>query len=1005
MHPRPTLRHTLLCAAVAAVLSGTAFGQATTGRIAGSAPAAVGETVLIEGSNGIVREVQVDPRGRYSADALPLATYKVSLKSNGNVVDSRDNVTLRVGAATDVSFVAAAASAQDAQQLDQVTVSATQLPKIDVATVASSTVITAGDLARLPLQRSAEGIALLAPGASRGSTSFKGAMGNTLVSFSGSSVTENAYYINGMNTTDPLSGFGGITLPYGAIDQQEVLSGGYSAMYGRSDGGVISQVGKRGTNEWHAGAQVLWEPDFARASARNITYGHGNPHPPGTIVQRNDRNHEWTSTVSAYAGGPLVKDKLYAFAAVEMERSEGNSIGDVNHAYDTKYTYKDPKWYGKLDWNITDSNILELTGVNQTHRTNGNKYDYDYQTDEVGDFANTDSTYKTRAMVYVAKFTSYITDDLTLTALYGKSKLTYYNEPPDTGVTGPFIGGLNQQNPALNGGTPRGNGQTLDTIDNPDHESTNRNLRVDLNYRIGDHSITAGIDNQDSRDIDDGTTIGGDGYELWYGHQDPNLNISDSPFVDKPANYPGGGTGYFAYIRHYNTLASVRVKQRAQYVMDDWQVTDRLLLSLGLRNDQFTNYNPSGQPYLNLTRPQWAPRLGFSWDVNGDSTMKIYGNAGRYFLAMPASVALRTSAGSLATNQYFTYTGIDGNGLPTGITYIASSTGGAVSPNGEYGQPPDPKTVSAKNIKSEYQDEFILGMDQQLNKEWIWGAKATVRKLRNALDDVCDNGAITRAAVAQGADIDVVTVGSCYLSNPGRANVYQLKKEGGGYYDVTVTNADFGFSHLKRNYYGLNLYLSHPFDGKWAAKVDYLYSRSYGNTEGQVRSDVGQGSVSASRDWDYATLMDYANGYLPNDRKHQLKIYGSYQLAAEWLLSANLTVQSGTPKSCLGRYGANESDPSGYGSYYHFCFGEPSAYGAKGREPWQQLVDLNVEYRPLWADRKLAFNVSVFNVLNQQRAEQRNPVSGSSKSINDGYNQVISYTQPRYARFGITYDF
>ncbi|MET0934786.1 MAG: TonB-dependent receptor [Luteibacter sp.] len=1004
MSSRITLRRTLLCAAVAASLTGIAHGQATTGRIAGQVPVADGQTVLIEGSNGLTREVSVDNRGHYVAESLPLATYKVSLKSNGNVVDSRDNVTLRVGAATDVSFAGGAGSTE-AQDLTGVTVSANNLPKIDVATVASSTVVTAAEMARLPLTRSAEGVALLAPGASRGSSYFKGAMGNSLVSFAGSSVTENAYYVNGMNTTDPLSGFGGISLPYGAVDQEEVLSGGYSAMYGRSDGGVISQVGKRGTNEWHFGAQVLWEPDFARSSARNLTYGHDNPHPPGTILQRNDENHSWTTTASAYAGGPLIKDKLYAFVAVEEARSEGQSIGDVNHAYETKYTYKDPKWYGKLDWNINDSNILELTGVNQTHRSNGNKYAYDYDTDTVGDFASTDSTYKTKAMVYVAKFTSYITDDLTLTALYGKSKLTYYNEPPATGVTGPFIGNANQQNPALNGGHAITNGQTLDTVDNPDHESTNRNLRIDLNYKIGSHSITAGIDNQDSHDIDDGTTIGGDGYELWYGHQDPNLNISDSPFVDKPANYPGGETGYFGYIRHYNTLASVRVKQRAQYIMDDWQVTDRMLLSLGLRNDQFTNYNPAGQAYLRLTKPQWAPRLGFSWDVNGDSSMKVYGNAGRYFLAMPASVALRTSAGSLATNQYFTYTGIDGNGLPTGVTYINSSTGGAVSPNGEYGQPPDPKTVSAKNIKSEYQDEFILGMDKQLNASWVAGAKATVRKLRNALDDVCDNGAITKAAAAQGADIDVVTVGSCYLSNPGRANVYQLAQEGGGYYNVKVTNDDFGFTQLKRNYYGLDLYLSHPFDGKWAAKVDYLFSRSYGNTEGQVRSDVGQGSVSASRDWDYATLMDYANGYLPNDRKHQVKLYGSYQIDPEWMVSANLTVQSGTPKSCLGRYGADEGDPSGYGSYYHFCFGEPSRPGDKGRNPWEELVDVNVEYRPVWADRKLAFNVSVFNILNQQRAEQINPVSGSTKSVNDSYNQVISYTQPRYARFGITYDF
>ena len=122
MNPRPTLRHTVLCAAVAASLSGIAFGQATTGRIAGQAPIAANETVLIEGSNGITREVPVDARGHYVAESLPLATYKVSLKSGGNLVDTRDNITLRVGAATDVSFDTAAGGTQ---QLEGVTVSAT----------------------------------------------------------------------------------------------------------------------------------------------------------------------------------------------------------------------------------------------------------------------------------------------------------------------------------------------------------------------------------------------------------------------------------------------------------------------------------------------------------------------------------------------------------------------------------------------------------------------------------------------------------------------------------------------------------------------------------------------------------------------------------------------------------------------------------------------------------------------------------------------------------------
>jgi hypothetical protein len=995
------LQRTLLAAALAMSFAGVVHAQSTAGRISGQAPIAANETVLVEGTNGLSREVPVDSKGRYVAEALPLATYKVSLRVDGKTVDSRDNVSIRVGLATDVSFAAASASAQ---QLEGVSVTANSLPKIDVSSTGSSTIITADQMARLPLERSAEAVALLAPGAVPASTYFKGSLGNQqLVSFSGSSPTENAYYVNGFNTTDPLSGFGGISLPYGAVSQEEVLNGGYSAAFGRSDGGVISQVGKSGTNDWHFGAQVLWQPAFAQDSARNIFYVRGDT--AGQIYQRNDQDKSWTTTVDAYVGGPLIKDKLFFFAAVEAERQEGQTTGPVTSSYNANYEYQDPKTYVKLDWNINDKNILELTGLSDTHRYDATDSLYNYGSNTTGAEIGTEATTKTKANVYVAKYTSYITDDLTLTATYGKSKINYYSEPPNSGATGPFIGGDDNENPALTGGQLLTDHQTLDTINDPNHESTNRNLRIDLNYKLGDHSITAGIDNQDSADIDDGTTIGGDGYEIWYAHGDAGKDISTTPFVGAPGNYPGGQTGYYAYIRHYNTLATVRVKQRAQYIEDNWQVNDRLLLSLGLRDDEFTNYNPDGAPYLRLGKPQWAPRLGFSWDVNGDSSLKVYGNAGRYYLAMPASVALRTAAGSLAVNQYYTYTGIGPDGVPTGLTPIASSTGGAVSPNGEYGQAPDPKTVSAQNIKSEYQDEYIAGFDQQINANWIWGMKGTVRRLKNALDDVCDNGAIGRVAQAQGADLSALTIGSCYLSNPGRANTYALANANGGYTNVTVTNNDFGFPPLKRNYNGIETYLSHPFDGTWSAKIDYVYSHSYGNTEGQVTSFTGQQNVSATRDWDYSQLMVYSNGDQGNDRRHALKIYGSYQIAPEWMVSADISVLSGTPKECLGLFGASQTDPLGYGSYYHFCNGLPSRPGDAGRNPWQEIVTVSGEYRPDWGDKKLGFNMMVFNLFNQQRANQVGPQYGTTTAVNNSYERVISYTTPRYVRFGVSYDF
>ena len=200
---RGYLRHTALAAALTmAGVSGVAFGQATTGNITGQAEA--GDTVTITSATGLNRQVTVDASGRYSATNLPVGSYTVTLQKGGSTVDTRKDVTLTVGSTTEVSF----ASANNASSLSAVTVTANALPAIDVSGVDSRTVITSQQLARLPLARSAEAIALLAPGVVQGSSYFSGNMGGPLVSFGGSSVTENAYYINGFNTTDPLSGSG-----------------------------------------------------------------------------------------------------------------------------------------------------------------------------------------------------------------------------------------------------------------------------------------------------------------------------------------------------------------------------------------------------------------------------------------------------------------------------------------------------------------------------------------------------------------------------------------------------------------------------------------------------------------------------------------------------------------------------------------------------------------------------------------------------------------------------
>ncbi len=974
------------------------FAQSTTGSIFGQVPAGRGETVQIKSSTGIARTVAVDSHGRYSASELPLGTYTVTLLHEGNAVDTRNDISLRVGSGTEVSFDTAAATT-----LGAVSVSANATPPIDVTTVDSRTVITADELARLPLGRSAEAIALLAPGVAGNSGGYTGPTGQPLVSFGGSAASENAYYINGFNTTDPQRGLGGLALPYGAIEQQEIYTGGYSAQYGRSDGGVINQVGKRGTNEWHFGGQVLWEPAFAQSDAANTYYTNGLPASPvaGGLYDPNSRNRQWTTTYDAYLGGPLIKDKLFLFVAAEATKQEGDTVNNVSSAKPyVNYTTKSPKWYAKLDWNITDSNILEITGASSKRETSGSIYGYDYATLSRGNFINLDDNIKTGGDLYTAKFTSYLTDSLTFSAMYGKMKLMNYDVPGNYDGSQTYLTDIEFQNPAYINGSPIGNGQVTQSLYNPNRHTTTDNLRIDLSYQIGSHTISAGIDNQNSRAIDQGSQNSGPGYYWGYAYTTtPNVALIPSLGVGAPANYPNGASGYYAIQYVNNSIASVRSAQRAQYIEDKWQLTDRWLLSLGLRNDQFTDYNANGDAYIRQHSAQWAPRLGFSWDVNGDSSFKVYGNAGRYYLGLPLNPALNAAGAYVSTQQYFTYAGIAPDGTPTGLVPFSNP----VSSNNTYGVLPDPKTVTAQNIKPEYQDEFILGFTKTLGANWVYGAKLTQRILRNAIDDYCDVPAIENKAAALGYSVSATN--SCYLINPGRANTFTVIDDTGAYRSVSLSNAEMGFPPLKRKYYALETFLEHPFDGHWYGKIDYVFSRSYGDTEGQLRSDIRQTAASTSIDWDFPSLMSSSNGAQSNDHTHQIKLFGYYQFNPQWQVSGNLSLVSGNPRNCLGFYGPDQTDPNGYGSSYHWCGGQPSPPGTH-RLPWNRQLDLGASYRPAFADHKLGFSLNVFNVFNSQAILNAYPYYQISPGTPDPlYGSAIVRQQPRYVRLSATYDY
>lgn len=988
-----------------------ADAQNTTASLHGSVTPGGNQVIEIESDKGDLRTVAVDEKGQYEAHALPLGTYKIRLKKDGEVVEEKDQVVLKVN--SDQAIVFSDSAPADAN-LGEVDVGETAAPAIDVTQTQSHTVLTAKDLQRLPLHRSAEGIAILAPGAVRGSHAFDSGPYSGAISFGGAGVTENAYYINGYLTSNPLTNIGGISLPYAAVNQQETYTGGYSARYGRSAGGVISQIGKNGTNKFSFGGQVLWSPKAFNKSAPN-GYFTDAPAPPGytytlpnslgKLNQYTKKNTAWNTVESVYAGGPLVKDHLFGFLALENNRT-GTAQTSASNASTVGRSYlltKEPKVYAKLDWNVNDNNLLEFTGISDIYRQSGHNHDFNYATlRETGPSASRPNSIKVDNSYYIFKYSGNVTETIYASALLGKSR----QDTVDKNFSNqPYIANNSFQDPALTGGSPIHNSQGSDHA--VDGKSRTHGMRLELTWRVAKQNLTAGIDNVFFAANNEGYMPTGPGYAWIYNKQKPDAPINSALGVGAPM-----GEGYFVSKKIYHTASNMSVAQKAYFIEDRWNVTDTFLVALGLRDDTFRNRNNRGEVFARSGN-QVAPRFGWSWDVLGDASLKLFGNAGRYYLALPNSVALRGATPSINTNEYFTYTGIDAEGNPTGLTPLGP---GPVSGNAEYGVTPDPRSVSARNLKSMYQDEFILGFNQLVaDKKLLIGAKVSYRNLGTAIDDVCDPSRMAAKLQSMGIDPTTVNYPGCVLFNPGKSNNFDLaNKDGSGYTTVHMTKKDWGFvKGAKRKYIALDMFVQYPSDGTWEGRVDYTLSHNFGNTEGQVDSGISQADVSRNLNWDAASLMLYSGGILPNDRRHQLKFYGSYQINPQWQASATFIVNSGAPKSCYGYYGIDDAgkpapsrDPANDGSSYHVCNHAPSRPGAVGRTPWTEMLNLGVTYFPSFAHHKLAFDFQIFNVFNQLRPVQVNSqYEDNADLLSNSYGGTAAYTAPQSARITMRYDY
>jgi hypothetical protein len=1017
-----------------------------TGRVEGTPGASI---VLTNTETGLRRTANVDASGRFQATSLPPGHYKVDLVQNGNVVRSNE-VDVLLGQGVDASF----SNVQSVQVTGRRT-------RIDLTTAANGTTFTAKELSKLPVQPNLTSIVLLAPNTTKGDPAF----GNT-ASFGGAGVSENSFYLNGFPITNPLTQLGSMELPFGAIQQANVLTGGFGAEFGRSIGGVLAVTSKSGTNNWEAGAMYAIEPQGWRAKRRNLNYGSIGDTSPESRDNQLDVLRETRSLTThqygGYVGGPIIKDKLFMFVSADQTLSSESYLASASSA--TTKTIGESgwaanriwenRWLGKLDWNITDEHRIEFTSVGDDVRGRYKRYGYQLNDSTVGEnglvkslagqpnntlyssavarnVGPTDAFYPQTpgAKLNMARYNGQVTDDLTITALYGVLKsergTTYEAVGANTSSTltpTVVVTGAGRW-PALDPNLFRTHNPFSGNRAKPGQDET-KAARFDVEYKLGDHTLRAGLDSVKIEASGAGVATSG-GIRWDYRFVGASNVGKTVPLTfgrrANPADFGGSGTaGYFVRSTQFSSITDASAKQNAQYLEDRWQVTKTLQLNIGIRNDAYSNSTGDGDKFVDM-KNQVAPRLSAIWDANGDKSLKVYGSLGRYYLQLPTSVAARAASRSTYLQQDFTYTGVDPNtGAPLGLVAINTPQ----SPDGEYNQRKDPRSVVAKDLKPNYQDELTIGFDKAFSPDLNFGGKVTYRKLGAGIDDSCDTRPILDFASKNGIPILNPGAVNCFIFNPGEpVTLWVDGNDAAGNPVVTgkgqyahFTTAQIAEPKAKRNYSALDVYFEHPMRNGWFGRINYTLSRLSGNMEGQTRSDTGQTDIGTSAAWDFPEFAPGSDGLLPNDRKHQLKAIGVYQVTPEFTVGAFATIQSGRPRLCLGTNDESEAGSAafpygeayggpGYGAEYYFCGGKPTPRGSLGRLPMEKRLDLNFTYAPAML-KGLAAKIDVFNAFNSQRPITQNPTydEGAQDVRSSSYGEYTGYQTARSIKLTVEYN-
>ncbi|KAK0351451.1 hypothetical protein LTR94_024911, partial [Friedmanniomyces endolithicus] len=390
-----------------------------TGDVASSdgSPVQGAEVQITSSGQGFTRTATTDANGAFRSALLPVGGYVVTITAPG-FAPIAQSVNVGIGGQSSYAFTLEALTSgatTEATALDDIVVTAATRRLNRNRTTTGITVNLEELVKTVPVGRDITSVVLLAPTAVSGDSTF----GNQ-PAIAGSSVAENAFYLNGLNITNFDNYIGGSTVPYDFYRSVEVMTGGYSAEYGRSTGGIVNAVSKSGTNEFEFALHGNWSPNSLRETS------------PNTYTSANGAAETDSTSYTIEAGGPIIKDRLFFYGLTELRDNESSTYGITSGTKVTD-TADDPFYGAKLDAYITANHRIEGTYLNTSRTTNRTTYDWDPDTGDVGDEIS-GTELNSGGESWIARYTGTFTDWLTLSAAYGSNRDSNTSIPTNADV-------------------------------------------------------------------------------------------------------------------------------------------------------------------------------------------------------------------------------------------------------------------------------------------------------------------------------------------------------------------------------------------------------------------------------------------------------------------------------------------------------------------------------------------------------------------------------------------